>query len=63
VASILCQGVTPGLPLMDPAAFMDAAWAAQPDLLIAFMGEFGRQLSQVEGGVPHALNQLVVWVR
>jgi len=41
---------------------MDAAWAAQPDLLVALEGEVGRQLSQVEGGVPHALDDLVVWV-
>jgi len=63
VASNLCQVVNSGLPLMDPAAFMDAARAAQPDPLMALVGEIGRQLAQVLGWVPHALNQLVVWVR
>jgi len=62
VASILCQEVNPGLPLMVSAAIMDAAWAAQPDLLTAFVGKIGGQLAQVEGGMPHALDASVVWV-
>ena len=63
LASFLCQLVNPGLPLMVPAAFMDAAWAAQPDSLSAAVGKIGRQLAQVEGWVPHALDKLVVRVR
>ena len=47
---------------MVPPAFVDAAWAAQPDSLIAFVGEISRQLAQVEGGVPHALDHVVVRV-
>jgi len=62
VAPSPCQGFNPGLPLMVPAAFMNAAWAAQPDLLTASMGEICRHLAQVAGGVPHALNDLVVRV-
>jgi len=48
---------------MVPAAFMNAAWAVQADLLTAFVGEIGWQLAQVEGGVPHVLDGLVVRVR
>jgi len=47
---------------MVPAAFMDTAWAAQPDSLIASMGEVGGQLAQVEGGVPHVLDVHIIWV-
>jgi len=63
VTSLICQVTYPGLPLMVPAAFMNAAWAAQADSLIAFVGEIGWHLAQIEGGVPHALNGLVVRVR
>jgi len=63
VASVLCQERNFGLPLMVPAALMNAAWAAQPDLLAAFVGEIGRQLAQIEGRMPHALDHLVVRVR
>jgi len=48
---------------MVPAAFMNAAWAVHADLLTAFVGEIGWQLAQVEGEVPHALDDLVVRVR
>jgi len=58
-----CQVANYGLPLMVPAAFMDTTWAFQPDLLTAPVGEVTRQLAQVEGGVPHALNDLVFGVR
>jgi len=58
--SRFCQVGNPGLPLMVPAASMDAAWAAQPDLLCTFMGEVGRQLAQVEGGVPKVLDDHVI---
>jgi len=63
MASSLCQQVNPGLPLMLPATFMNAARAAQPDFLTARMGKISRQLAQVEGGMPHALDDVVVWVR
>jgi hypothetical protein len=53
----------PGLPFMMPAAFMDTAWASQPDPLMALMGEISRHLVQVEGWVPKALDELVVRVR
>jgi hypothetical protein len=62
VASMLCQILNPGLPFMLPAAFMDAAWAPQPDLLIALVREVSRHLALVEGWVPHVLDELVVGV-
>jgi hypothetical protein len=60
VASMFCQIVDPGLPFMLPAAFMDAAWAPQPDLLMALVREVSRHLAWIEGWVPHALYELVV---
>jgi hypothetical protein len=41
---------------------MDAAWAAQPDSFVTFVGEIGWKLAQVEGWVPHALEELVIRV-
>jgi hypothetical protein len=38
-ASRLCQISHGSRPLMIPAASMNAAWAAQPDLLMGFMSE------------------------
>lgn len=58
-----CQVANYGLPLMVPATFMDTAWALQPDLLVALVGEVSRQLAQIEGRVPHALDDVVVGVR
>jgi hypothetical protein len=55
-----CQVGDAGLPLMVPAAFVNAAWAAQPDLLTARMGEISRRFAPVAGGVPHALYDLAV---
>jgi hypothetical protein len=60
--SILSQMVNPGLPLVVPAASMDAAQAAQPDHSAAFVDEVAGKLARVEGWVPHALEDLVVWV-
>jgi len=62
VTSVACQRVHPGLPFMVPAAFMDAAWASQPDPLHALVGEVSRHLAQVESWVPHALDEVVVGV-
>jgi hypothetical protein len=45
---------------MLPAAFMDTAWAPQPDLLTAPVREASRHLALVEGWVPHVLDELVV---
>jgi hypothetical protein len=59
VASILCQIVNTGLPLMLPATIMDAAFALQPDPLYALVREVGRHLAQVAGWVPHFLDELV----
>jgi len=55
--------VSPSLPLMVPAAFMNAAWAAQPDFLITLIGEICRHLALVMGWVPHSLNELVIRMR
>jgi len=63
LAPILCQQVNPGLPLVVPATFvMDAAWAAQPDFQAALVSNICRHLALVESGVPHTLNDLVIWV-
>jgi hypothetical protein len=62
VASIPCQMSNSGLPLMVPAASMFASCAPQPDLPAALLGEVSWQLAQIEGGVPHALNNLVIRV-
>jgi hypothetical protein len=59
VASMLCQLVNPGLPFMLPAAFMNAAWAPQPDPLMALVGKTTRRLAQVARWVPHSLDDLV----
>jgi len=42
-----CQVGNPGLPLMVPAASMDAAWAAQSDPLMVSMSKISRQLAQI----------------
>jgi hypothetical protein len=62
VASASCQVTNAGLPFMLPAAFMDAAWAPQPDPLMALVGEISRHFAKVVGWVPHALDDLVVGV-
>jgi hypothetical protein len=54
-----CQIFNTGLPVMLPAAFVDAAWAPQPDLFMAPNGEFSRHLAEVAGWVPHSLDELV----
>jgi hypothetical protein len=61
-ASIICQSVNPGLPFMLPAAIMNAAWAPQPDPLIALVGKITRRLAQVARWVPQALDELVFGV-
>jgi hypothetical protein len=62
VASMACQVVYPGLPFMLPAAFMNAAWAPQPDPLTALVGEASRHLAQVARWVPQVLDELVFGV-
>jgi hypothetical protein len=62
VTPVFSQIVYPGLPFMLPAAFMYAAWAPQPDLFTAPMGEVNRHLAHVEGWVPHAVDELVIGV-
>jgi len=62
LAPILCQLADLGIPLMLPAALVEAAWAEQPDSVVAFMSEISRQLAQVQGGVPHALDNMAVRV-
>jgi hypothetical protein len=62
VASMPCQVVDKRLPFVLPAAFMDAAWAPQPDLLTALVREVSRHLALVEGWVPHVLDELEVGV-
>jgi len=47
---------------MVPAASVDAAWAPQPNPFIALVGEVSRNLAQVERGVPHAVDELVIGV-
>jgi hypothetical protein len=47
---------------MVPAAFMNAAWAPQPYLSTALVGEFSRHLAQVEGCVPNDLDMLAIRV-
>jgi len=49
-------------PLMVPAAFVDAAWAAQPDRLIPSICGIGRQLAKILNWVPLALDEAVVGV-
>jgi hypothetical protein len=44
---------------MLPAAFVDAAWAPQPDFLCALVREISRHLALVAGWVPHSLDELV----
>jgi hypothetical protein len=61
VASISCQIGYPGLPFMLPAAFMSAAWAPQPDPLIALVGKITR-FAQVARWMPHVLDKLVIGV-
>jgi hypothetical protein len=48
-----------GLPFILPAASMVAVWTTQPDPLLACMGDASRQLAQFEGGLPHALYDIV----
>jgi hypothetical protein len=62
VASTSCQSGNFGLPFMLPAAFMSAAWAPQPDPLIALVGEASRHLAQVARWVPQVLDELVFGV-
>jgi hypothetical protein len=59
VAPIFCQMVNTGLPVMLPAAFVDAARAPQPDFLCALVREISRHLALVAGWVPHSLDELV----
>jgi hypothetical protein len=54
-----CQICNTGLPFMLPAAFVDAAWAPQPDPLCALVREISRHLALVTGWVPHSLDGLV----
>jgi hypothetical protein len=49
VASIFCQVGYPGLLFMLPAAFMNAAWAPQPDPLMALVGKITRRLAKSPG--------------
>jgi hypothetical protein len=44
---------------MMPATIMNAAWAPQPDPLMATMGEVSRHLAQIADWVPHFLDELV----
>jgi hypothetical protein len=62
VSSVLCEQGCCGIPFMPRAASVDAAWAPQPYSLTASVCEVCRQLAQVEGGVPHALDSLVISV-
>ena len=62
-ASILSQVLHAGLPIMLSPAPVLAAWAAQPDLLAAFVQESCWLLALVEGGVPPLLDDVVVKVR
>jgi hypothetical protein len=61
-ASMLCQSGYLGLPFMVPAAIMDAAWAPQPDPLIALVSTISRHLAQVAGWVPQSLDEMVFGV-
>jgi len=60
---IPCKVFQPGFPLMVPAAPVFAAWAAQPDVRSASMGEVSRTFARILGRVPPYLNETVVWVR
>lgn len=62
MASSARERARPGIPLMHPAAAVDAAWAAQPDGAGACVGEVRRLRALVELRVPHALYGLVVGV-
>jgi len=53
----------PGLPLVVPAASVEAAWAAQQDNSFALVGEVCRHSALVVAWGPHALYQVVIWVR
>jgi hypothetical protein len=55
-----CQGMDPSLPFVVPAAFVSAAWAAQPDGLVASVGVVARQLAQVLGWMPPGLDEVVL---
>ncbi len=52
-----------GIPLVVPAAAVDAAWAAQPHPLPAPVGVVCGCFALVAGGVPQVLYAVVVWVR
>ena len=56
------QTVNPGFPLMLSPAPMLAAWAEESDPLSAPRSEVCRLLALVTGGVPHALEECIVWV-
>jgi hypothetical protein len=47
---------------MMPAAFMNAACAPQPHPLMTLVGEITRHLAQVEGWVPHIMDELIIGV-
>jgi len=57
-----CQILNLGLPLMVPAASVDAARAEQRDFLFALVGELGRHTALVPGRVQDALDVLVIWM-
>jgi hypothetical protein len=60
ICGLRCVSVSvPGLPFMVPAAFMYAAWAVKPNPITAPVGKISRRLAQVEGWVPHSLDEQV----
>jgi len=61
-ATRLGQVTNLGLPLVVPAAAVEAAWAPQPHPFLAPAGEVRRLVAQVEVWVPPGLDEVVIQV-
>jgi len=61
--TVVHEVACPCLPLVQPAAAVLAAWAAQPHLLTTAVCEVCRHLAPVLGRVPQLLNLAVVRMR
>jgi len=59
---VACQISHPSLPFVVLAASMFAAWAEQPDYLIASVGEVARQIALILGRMPPGLDDMVLRV-
>ena len=63
VTPLPCEALHHSFPFVVLSASMLAAWAAQPDLFLASVREVSWLTAKIEGRVPHALDQCIVWVR